>query len=207
MQSETHVETNQTLPPHPEQATEEGRHKVLGFWLFLGGETVLFASLFGAHLGLRHQFHDGPGPAELFHLDLVFYMTVILLLSSLTSVLATWAMQRGDFRRMQLWFGLTALLGIAFLGFEIYEFYEYTQAGLLFTTSAFATSFYTLVGFHGAHVLFGICWIGALMLKAAKTGITLKNAPKFYIFGLYWHFVDVVWVFIFTAVYLLGLVG
>jgi cytochrome c oxidase subunit III len=201
------TETNATLPAHPEKATFEGKNKVLGFWFFLGGETVLFATLFGTYLGLRGNTNGGPGPQDLFHLDLVFYMTVFLLLSSLTSVLAIWAMQRQDYIRMQVWFGVTVLLGLAFLGFEIYEFYEYVHQGLGYGTSAFASSFYTLVGFHGAHVLFGLCWIVTLQIRATKQGINLTNAPKFYVASLYWHFIDVVWVFIFTAVYLLGKVG
>lgn len=202
----TQTET-QTWPQHPEKSTEEARHKVLGFWFFLGGETVLFATLFGTYLGLKGSIHNGPGPLDLFHLDLVFYMTAILLTSSLTSVLAVWAMQRRDYARMQLWFAITVILGLCFLAFEVYEFYAYYHYGLGYTTSAFASSFYTLVGFHGAHVLFGVCWITALMLKARKLGLTTKNAPKFYVASLYWHFIDVVWVFIFTAVYLMGVVG
>jgi cytochrome c oxidase subunit 3 len=194
-----------TLPPDPERATLEGKNKFVGFWLFLGGETVLFATLFGTYLGLRNSLNGGPGPADLFHWELVAIMTFILLTSSLTSVLALMAMKRNDYFKMQLWFGITVLLGWAFLGFEIYEFVEYYHYGLGFTTSAFSSAFYTLVGFHGAHVLFGTIWIATLMLQATKSKINLINAPKFYIAGLYWHFVDVVWVFIFTVVYLMGI--
>lgn len=197
-----------TLPAHPEKATLEGRNKIMGFWFFLGGETVLFGTLFATYLALKGSLNGGPGPQDLFHLDLVFYMTIILLTSSLTSVFAIWAMQRGDLAKMQLWFTVTVLLGFAFLGFEIYEFYEYAvKYELGYTTSAFSSAFYTLVGFHGAHVLFGVLWIMTLQMRAAKQGITTYNAPKFYVASLYWHFVDVVWVFIFTVVYLLGVLG
>lgn len=203
----THENTQQTLPPEPEKATLEGRNKFLGFWLFLGGETVLFASLFATYLGLRGQNITGPGPEELFDLRIVFAATIILLTSSLTSVLAIQGMHRHDLKAMQLWFGITVLLGFAFLGLEIYEFYHYVEHGHTFTDDAFGSSFYTLVGFHGGHVLFGVLWILTLQLQAVKKGLTLVTAPKFYVASLYWHFVDVVWVFIFTVVYLMGKVG
>jgi cytochrome c oxidase subunit 3 len=201
------VDTSKGLPPNPEKATLEGKNKFIGFWLFLGAETVLFATLFGTFLGLRGSLNGGPGAAELFNLNLVAIMTTLLLTSSLTSVFAVIAMKSNNFRAMQLWFTVTVLLGIAFLAFEIYEFVEYVHHGLGFTTSAFGSSFYTLVGFHGAHVLFGILWIAILQLQSFKKGINVVTAPKFYLFGLYWHFVDLVWVFIFTVVYLMGIVG
>lgn len=196
-----------TLPPDPERATLEGKNKFMGFWLFLGGETVLFATLFGTFLGLRNSTAGGPASQDIFSLDLVAIMTTILLTSSLTSVFATMAMKKGQYGKMQLWLGITVLLGLCFLGMEIYEFNEYVNHyGLGFTTSAFGSSFYALVGFHGAHVAFGIGWIITLMLQATKKGITVVTAPKFYLAGLYWHFIDVVWVFIFTVVYLMGVV-
>ncbi|GAA0366173.1 cytochrome (ubi)quinol oxidase subunit III [Bacillus horti] len=202
-----HSNDLKTLPPNPERATLEGKNKFMGFWLFLGGETVLFATLFGTFLGLRNQTAGGPTSQEIFHLDLVAIMTVLLLTSSLTSVFATIAMKNNQFMKMQVWLGITVILGLAFLGMEIYEFVVYvSEYGLGFTTSAFASSFYALVGFHGAHVLFGILWIITLMLQATKKGLTVTTAPKFYVAGLYWHFVDVVWIFIFTVVYLMGVV-
>lgn len=200
--------TLEHLPPEPEKATLEGKNKFLGFWLFLGGETVLFATLFGTYLGLRNSFADGPIMADMVDLKLVAAMTFILLTSSLTSVFGIVAMKNNNYKMMQLWFGITVILGLAFLGFEIYEFHHYyTDYGLGFGTSAFSGAFYTLLGFHGAHVLFGTIWITCLMIQASKKGINLVTAPKFYVAGLYWHFVDVVWVFIFTVVYLMGAVG
>ncbi|WP_078554919.1 cytochrome (ubi)quinol oxidase subunit III [Bacillus alkalicellulosilyticus] len=202
------VDHSKGLPPHPERATLEGKNKFLGFWFFLGGETVLFATFFGTYLGLKSGVGDGPGPADIFSLPLVFVMTMLLLTSSLTSVLAMYAMKKNQFKKMIVWLWVTVLLGLAFLGFEIYEFYEYTHHyGLGFSTSAFASSFYTLVGLHGAHVLFGLCWITTLLIRYRRAGITLTNAPKFYVASLYWHFIDVVWVFIFSVVYLMGIGG
>ncbi|MBB5172210.1 cytochrome (ubi)quinol oxidase subunit III [Texcoconibacillus texcoconensis] len=205
-QSQVHQET-EMIPDHPEKVTLEGKNKFLGFWFFLGGETVLFASLIGTYLGLRGGTADGPGATDLFHLPLVFVMTMILLTSSLTSVFAVSAMHKGNMKGVLTWMWITVLLGATFLGFEIYEFYEYVHEGLGFTTSAFSGAFYTLVGTHGAHVAFGIGWILTLLIRYRNTGLTLTNAPKFYTAILYWHFIDVVWVFIFTVVYLLGIGG
>ncbi|MGG6313147.1 cytochrome (ubi)quinol oxidase subunit III [Paenibacillus macerans] len=194
-----------TLPHEPEKATLEGRNKILGFWLFLGGEAVLFGTLFATFLTLRNQIADGPSASELFNLPMTAAATFILLVSSLTSVFAIQAMHRGDKRKLSGWLAVTVLLGLAFLILEIYEFAEYVlheEYGM--TTSAFSSAFYTLVGFHGAHVLFGILWISLLIGQLFKKGLTVVTAPKVYVSAIYWHFIDVVWVFIFTVVYLLG---
>lgn len=203
-----HTLNPETMPHHPEKATLEGKNKFLGLWFFLGGETVLFASLFGTYLALKNSTAGGPSSEELFGLELVFLMTMLLLTSSLTSVYAMYHMKNNNFAKMQLWLGITGLLGVAFLAFEIYEFYHYIhEYEFTFRSSAFGSAFYTLVGFHGGHVLFGLCWLAALMIRNAKRGLNLYNAPKFNTFSLYWHFIDVVWVFIFTVVYLMGKVG
>lgn len=205
-----HVEeklTPETFPAEPEKATLEGKNKFLGFWFFLGGETVLFASLFATYLALKDSVAGGPSAKELFQMPIVFLATMLLLTSSLTSVYAMHHMRNFDFKKMQLWLGITVLLGAGFLALEIYEFTEYVHEGFKFSTSAFSSAFYTLVGTHGAHVAFGLLWIVTLMIRNAKRGLNLYNAPKFYVASLYWHFIDVVWVFIFTVVYLMGMVG
>ncbi|EMI11718.1 cytochrome c oxidase subunit III [Anoxybacillus salavatliensis] len=205
-----HVEeklTAETFPAEPEKATLEGKNKFLGFWFFLGGETVLFASLFATFLALKDSVAGGPSAKELFQMPIVFLATMLLLTSSLTSVYAMHHMRNFDFKKMQLWLGITVLLGAGFLALEIYEFTEYVHEGFKFSTSAFSSSFYTLVGTHGGHVAFGLLWILTLMIRNAKRGLNLYNAPKFYVASLYWHFIDVVWVFIFTVVYLMGMVG
>jgi heme/copper-type cytochrome/quinol oxidase subunit 3 len=195
------------LPAEPERATLEGKNKLLGFWLFLGGETVLFGTLFATFVALRHETNGGPTANELFHLDTVAISTFILLTSSLTSVFAMIAMHKHQLKPMLAWFAVTIIMGLAFLGLEISEFQTYVHEGHVFANSAFATSFYTLVGFHGAHVAFGVFWIGILIAQGLKKGLTVVTAPKFYVASLYWHFIDVVWVFIFTVVYLMGKVG
>ena len=206
-----HVEeklTNETFPAEPEKATLEGENKFVGFWLFLGGETVLFASLFGTYLALKNSTNGGPTSQEMFQMPLVFIMTMLLLTSSLTSVYAMYHMKNFNFKQMQLWLIVTVLLGLGFLGFEIYEFYHYThEFKHTMKSSAFGSAFYALVGTHGLHVLFGLLWISTLVFRNAKRGLNLYNAPKFYVASIYWHFIDVVWVFIFTVVYLMGMVG
>ncbi|MGH0513843.1 cytochrome c oxidase subunit III [Bacillus cereus] len=200
--------TNETFPAEPEKATLEGKNKFVGFWLFLGGETVLFASLFGTYLALKNSTNGGPTSQEMFQMPLVFIMTMLLLTSSLTSVYAMYHMKNFNFKKMQLWLLVTVLLGLGFLGFEIYEFYHYThEFKHTMRSSAFGSAFYALVGTHGLHVLFGLCWILTLIFRNAKRGLNLYNAPKFYVASIYWHFIDVVWVFIFTVVYLMGMVG
>ncbi|KRG10918.1 cytochrome B oxidoreductase [Lederbergia galactosidilytica] len=207
-----HVEeqfTPKTWPESPERATLEGKNKFLGFWFFLGGETVLFASLFATYLALKDKVpsKDSIISTDIFDLKLAFIMTMLLLTSSITSVYAIYHMKNFHFKKMQAWLLITVLLGLAFLACEIYEFWHYThEYGFGFTTSAFSSAFYTLVGFHGGHVIFGLGWIIALMVRNANRGLSLYNAPKFYLASLYWHFIDVVWVFIFTVVYLMGMV-
>lgn len=174
---------------------------------FSWGETVLFASLFATYLALRNSTHTGPKAEELFDITLVFIATMILLTSSLTSVYAMYHMKNFNYKKMQLWMWITWLLGFAFLLLEIYEFKHYVHEGHTFTSSAFGSAFYALVGTHGAHVTFGLLWIGSLLIRNSKRGLSLYNAPKFYVASLYWHFIDVVWVFIFTVVYLMGMVG
>jgi len=200
--------TSQTMPKEPARATDEGKNKFTGLWIFLGGETVLFATLFGTYVALRNSAAGGPTEQDLFGMELVLIMTLLLLTSSLTSVYAIYHMKNNHFSKMMLWLGITGLLGISFLGLEIYEFYHYiTDYGFTWRSSALGSIFYTLVGFHGGHVTFGIAWLIALMVRNAKRGLNLHNAPKFNTFALYWHFIDVVWVFVFTVVYLMGMVG
>lgn len=202
-----HSQVDGVMPHELEKATLEGRNKVLGFWLFLGGETILFGTLFSVFIALRDSVNSGPTANELFSLPLVALATLILLTSSLTSVFAIQAMHRNEPKKLINWLIVTVALGLGFLCLEIYEFFEYTHMGHTFPNSAFATAFYSLVGFHGAHVALGILWISLVIWQLARRGLNTVTAPKAYVAGLYWHFIDVVWVFIFTVVYLMGKVG
>ena len=194
-------------PAEPEKATLEGRNKVLGFWLFLGGEAVLFGTLFATFLALRNSIGEGPAAADLFQLPLIALATIILLTSSLTSVFAVQGLHQNNVKSMVNWLIITVILGLGFLGLEVYEFVHYVHEGLNFTTSAFSTAFYTLVGFHGAHVAFGVAWISIVIWQVKTRGLNFVTAPKVYVSAIYWHFIDVVWVFIFTVVYLMGKLG
>ncbi len=180
--------TPKTWPASPEKATLEGKNKFMGFWFFLGGETVLFGSLFATYLALKDKVPSKSHAfaADLFDLPLSFLATMLLLTSSLTSVYAIYHMKNYNFKRMQAWLLITVLLGFGFLGLEVYEFNHYVhEYGHTFTSSAFGSAFYTLVGFHGGHVAFGLMWILSLMLRNAKRGLNLYNAPKFYLASLY----------------------
>jgi heme/copper-type cytochrome/quinol oxidase subunit 3 len=205
MSAHQHAEGH--LPHEPEKATLEGRNKVLGFWIFLGAEVVLFGTLFATFIALRHRVEDGPDPAHLFELPMIFAATMILLTSSLMSVFAVQAMHRHNVKALIAWLYPTVLLGLSFLVLEIYEFTHYVHEGHRMNTSAFSSAFYTLVGFHGAHVAFGILWISLLIGQLYKKGLTVVTAPKVYVSMIYWHFIDVVWVFIFSVVYLMQKVG
>ena len=171
-------------------------------------EAVLFGTLFATFLALRGQNNEGPTAAELFSLPITAAATLILLVSSLTSVFAIQALHRHNIEKLKLWLIVTVVLGLGFLGLEIYEFYEYVvHESFNMKTSAFSSAFYTLVGFHGAHVAFGVVWISLLIAQLYRKGLTVVTAPKVYVSAMYWHFIDVVWVFIFSVVYLLGKVG
>lgn len=210
MSSTTHVDPHghgAELSHDLERATLEGRNKIVGFWLFLGGETVLFGTLFATYMTLRNNYMSGPPSTEIFDLILTAWATLVLLVSSLTSVLAVQAMHRRETGKIMGWLAITVILGLAFLGLEIYEFMHYVHEGHRFNSSAFGTAFYSLVGFHGAHVAFGVCWITILIFQLMKKGLNTVTAPKVYVASMYWHFIDVVWVFIFTIVYLMGIMG
>ncbi|MFS0874460.1 cytochrome (ubi)quinol oxidase subunit III [Solibacillus isronensis] len=201
--------TPQTWPKHPEQATMEGKNKLVGLWIFLASDTVLFASVFATYIALKDS-----GPAgmefsakELYELPLAFVMTMLLLTSSLTSVYAMYHMRNFNYSGVRTWMGITVLLGLGFLALEIYEFQHYVHIGFGYTQSAFSSAFFTLVGMHGLHVIIGLVWITGLIIRNSSRGLNLYNAPKFFAASLYWHFIDVVWVFIFTVVYLMGVVG
>jgi cytochrome c oxidase subunit 3 len=185
----------------------QAENRTLGIWIFLAGECAFFASLIGTYLALHANTAGGPTAAQLFDLPYTGAATLVLLTSSLTAVLGAVALQRGNLRGVQTWLLVTAFLGVVFLEFEGFEFYSFARAGLTPARSAFGSAFFTLVGFHAMHVTFGVFWILSLVFLTLRKGLTADTSSRLYIAGLYWHFVDVVWVVIFTVVYLLGKVG
>ncbi len=176
----------------------------LGFWLYLMTDLMLFSTLFATFMVLRHGTAGGPSAVDIFDLRIVLIETVTLLLSSLLCGLAWLAFRykkRSDFA---LYFATTLLAGMAFLGIELMEFGKVLGDGHSWQTSAFLTSYFALVGTHGLHILIGLIWGGILAFAVYRRGMTPSLLRKFGLFSLYWHFLDIVWIFIFTVVYIIG---
>lgn len=189
-----------------EYRTSQGRMNILGFWIFLGAEIVLFSTLFATYTVLFGRTADAPTPGELFELRSVIVMTFILLTSSFTCGIAIHEMRRGSLKGLRIWLIITLVLGLGFLGFEISEFIHYSHEGATLQSSAYWSGFFVLTGTHGLHVTLGIGWLVLLLIQLSKRGLTSVTSRKVFIIGLYWHFLDVVWIFIFTSVYLIGMV-
>jgi heme/copper-type cytochrome/quinol oxidase subunit 3 len=185
-----------------EFAREEESIKITGFWMFLVTDMLIFASLFSVYAVYHSRIALGPSPGTLFHLGPVIWETVLLLTSSFTVGLSVFEMRRGRKRPALAWLVLTIALGAGFVGLEISDFVGYVSQGATWHVSAFLSSFYVLVGTHGSHVTFGIMWAITLIVQILRRGFTEVTARKLYTFSLYWHFLDIVWVFIFTYVYL-----
>jgi cytochrome o ubiquinol oxidase subunit 3 len=183
---------------HPENST------LLGFWLYLMSDCLVFACLFAAYGVLGRNYAGGPTGAELFDLPLVALNTAFLLLSSITYGFAMLAMQRDRQGATLLWLAITGLFGVAFLGVELYEFAHLIHEGAGPQRSAFLSSFFALVSTHGLHVTFGIVWLVVLMLQVMKHGLIVENQRRLMCLSMFWHFLDVVWIGVFTFVYLMG---
>jgi cytochrome aa3-600 menaquinol oxidase subunit III len=188
-----------------EYGTEQNKLNILGFWIFLGAEVMLFATLFATYFTLAHRTGNGPSGAEIFEITPVLFETILLLTSSFTIGLGVHAMRIGKKTAMMTFFAITLLLGLAFLGVEIYEFTHYVHVGAGLQTSAFTAILLTTLGTHGAHVTLGLFWGLFIILQVKKRGLTPETANKSFIFSLYWHFLDVVWIFIFSFIYLKGM--
>lgn len=178
--------------------------RTFGFWLFLITDCILFGTLFATYVVLQGNTNGGPTGAELFQMPGIIASTFILLTSSFTSGLAVLSMNRGNKKGLIGWLAVTALLGLSFLVLEINEFIHLVHEGATIGTSAFLSAFYTLVGTHGLHVSIGFVWMIAIMLQLAKRGITPVTRRKVNVISLYWHFLDAIWIFVFTIVYLMG---
>jgi cytochrome o ubiquinol oxidase subunit 3 len=183
---------------HPQQGTQ------LGFWLYLMSDCLIFAVLFGAYAVLGRSYAAGPSGADLFNLPLVAANTALLLFSSITYGLGMIAMQHGRKAHVLGWLALTGVLGAGFLGLELFEFAHLIHEGAGPQRSAFLSSFFTLVGTHGLHVTFGIIWLATLMVQVGKLGLTVENRRRLVCLSMFWHFLDVVWIGVFSFVYLMG---
>lgn len=184
--------------PHGDSST------LFGFWLYLMSDCLLFAALFATYGVLGGNFAAGPSGADLFDLPLVAFNTSLLLLSSITYGFAMLDMARNKTGGTLAWLAVTGLLGVAFVGVELYEFSHLISEGAPPQRSAFLSSFFVLVGTHGLHVTFGIVWLITLMIQVRKFGLIADNKRRLMCLSMFWHFLDVVWIGVFTFVYLMG---
>ncbi len=198
---------------HEQEATTEHSHghvtntglsnEKLAMWVFLGSECLLFGALISSYFLYRGRSTTGPGPDDLFDIPFTSVSSFVLLMSSLTMVLALAAIQRADYRRLRIWLMATALLGATFIAGQVYEFTTFIREGLTIRTNLFGSSFFVLTGFHGVHVTLGIVMLLSLWNLSVRGRLTRERTEVVEIVGLYWHFVDVVWIVIFTVIYLI----
>ena len=177
----------------------------LAMWIFLGSECLLFGGLISTFLLYKHRAGSGvlhATPHQLYDIAFTSISSFVLLMSSLTMVLAVSAIQRGDHRALRIWLAVTALLGAVFISGQVYEFTEFLDKGYGFTHSPAWSAFFGLTGFHGVHVTIGIIMLVSAIVLSLRGRIGVEQAEGIEILGLYWHFVDVVWILIFTVVYL-----
>ena len=194
---ESHPDTR-TPDPHQDTFSKT----LLGFWIYLMTDCLVFAVLFTTYAVLHDQTVGGPSGKELFHLSTAFIETMLLLFSSITCGLAVLSAVKSASYQTVFWLGVTFLLGASFISIELREFFELIEAGNGWGRSAFLSSFFALVGTHGLHVSFGLVWAAVMMGQVIGFGITLETFRRLVTFSLFWHFLDLVWIFIFTFVYL-----
>lgn len=190
-------------PPHESTGVE---NRKLMIWLFLASDCMLFGSLIATYMIYRGRTAEvgvGPFPQELIDIPFTSVSAFVLLMSSLTMVLALSSLEKGHLRNSRIWLAATAILGLTFLSGQVFEFTEFYHAGLTLQGNIFGSTFFTLTGFHGVHVGIGVLWLLGLLFVSLRGGLKQENSVTLEIAGLYWHFVDIVWIIIFTLVYLL----
>ncbi|WP_201714121.1 cytochrome aa3 quinol oxidase subunit III [Rossellomorea arthrocnemi] len=203
MAHSTNIDPNTPL----EYQSDIGKLNIFGFWVFLGAEIALFATIFATFFALKAGTMGGPLPSEVFDMKNTIIMTLLLLISSFTSGLSINELRKRNVKSMMVWLIITLLFGLGFLYMEITEFIHLVHEGAAMGTNAFWSSFYLLTGTHGLHVSVGILWILLVMFQVKNRGLNPDTAKKLFVSSLYWHFLDFVWIFVFTSVYLLGMVG
>lgn len=187
---------------HQEAITND--KTVFGFWVYLMTDLLMFGVLFATYAVLHGNIFNGPSGKEIFDLPFALTETIILLTSSFTAGLAIWAMRSNNKNQVLLWFGITFLLGLSFLVLEISEFHKLVLEGNSWQRSAFLSSYFSLVSTHGLHITAGLIWMLISLIKVRSQGLTVGLARKLTLLSLFWHFLDIVWIFIFTIVYLMG---
>lgn len=203
----------QSAPLHPglNLGSDHGEHHtqaettLFGFWVFVMSDLITFGMVFATYATMRHAQAGGPGPAQLFDLTSVAIQTALLLTSSLTFGLASLALKHQAGRaRISLWLAATALLGLGFIGFELHDFITMAAQGAVPQRSGWLSAFTALVGLHGAHVSVGILWIAVMLWQVHQLGLTGEVKSRLLRLGLYWHFLDIIWIGIFSFVFLGG---
>lgn len=187
-----------------EERVEVHERKMLGFWIYLMTDCVLFAGLFATFAVLRGATAAGPSGADIFDLQYVLLETMLLLMSSFTMGLALIGFARGYKKQALTWLIATFVLGAAFLGLELFEFGKLAAEGHSWQASAFLSSYFTLVGTHGLHIAVGLLWLIVLIVRLKKFNFRKTDLNRLALFGLFWHFLDIVWIFVFSIVYLIG---
>lgn len=183
---------------------EDDAKSIFGFWVYLMTDCVLFASLFATFAVLRSSTFGGPSGSDIFSMPFVLVETLALLTSSFTCGLGLLAARRKDRKQVLILFSLTFLLGLFFLTMEVTEFHHLYVEGNSWRRSGFLSAFFTLVSTHGLHITFGLLWMAVLMVRVLKTGLNRTISRQLTMLGMFWHFLDVIWIFIFTIVYLMG---
>ncbi|PCJ84694.1 MAG: cytochrome o ubiquinol oxidase subunit III [Thiotrichaceae bacterium] len=186
--------------PHQAQGT------LLGFWIYLMSDCMIFAILFATRAVLGSNYVGTPLPRDVFDIELILVATFCLLFSSITYGFAILQMQQNKINGALLWLSITGLLGVAFVGIEVYEFMHLMQLGATPQSSASWSSFYALVGTHGLHVCFGLLWLIVLMVQIKKFGLTVANQRRMFCLSMFWHFLDLIWIGVFSLVYLTGVI-
>lgn len=199
----------ETLTNHHDAHAAHGHHdsgsnKVFGFWIYIMSDCILFACLFATYAVLVNGVADGPTGKEIFQLPFVLTETALLLLSSITYGIAMLGMVKGNKSQVNTWLALTFLLGLGFVAMELYEFHKMIEEGFGPSTSAFLSAYYALVGTHGLHVSVGLVWLIVLMIQVSRKGLTSTNRTRLMCLSMFWHFLDVIWICVFTVVYLMG---
>ena len=195
---------------HDDAHAEHGHHhdaganKIFGFWIYLMSDCIIFATLFATYAVMMNNTAGGPAGKDIFELPFVLGETALLLLSSITYGMAVISMNHDKKGGVNAWLALTFLCGLGFICMEIYEFHHLIAEGYGPNTSGFLSGFFTLVGTHGLHVTSGLIWMLVLMFQISKRGLTSTNRTRILCLSLFWHFLDVVWICVFTIVYLMG---
>ena len=187
-----------------QQVNEKDTKTLFGFWVYVMTDCVLFASLFAVYAVLHRNTFGGPSGSQIFNLPYILGETMLLLSSSFTCGLATISLQQKNKQKVIAFFGLTFLLGFGFLFMELREFHHLAMIGDSWTRSGFLSSYFTLVGTHGLHITIGLIWMSVMMIRVWRGGLSKSISRRLKMLALFWHFLDVIWIFIFSIVYLFG---